>query len=105
MGTPKSSYEIKVVGPDTSLTPQEKLVMDLTDATFRALVKAAAVMVPDKQLPELLLSVSASLVIKVGAAMMAHPALTESVCDWVQNFAKDFPATVARAATINEVKM
>lgn len=99
------SYDIKVVGADTPLTAREELVIGLTDATYRALVKTSALAVPDAQIPELLLSVTASLTIKVCGLLMAHPALTESVCEWVQDFAKELPAASARAATINEVKM
>lgn len=95
-----------ILGADlASLTPQQAAIAKSEEAlSLAALALAQKLGVPDADIPQHLLSVAATLLIRTAAVLMAMPEGTEPMCKWVKEFGEQFPIYVAQMATHQETK-
>lgn len=88
-----------------SLPPQQAAIAKSEEAlSLAALALAQKLGVPNDDLPQHMLSVAATLLIRTAAALMAMPEGTEPMCKWVKEFGEQFPIYVAQMATHQETK-
>lgn len=88
-----------------SLPPQQAAIAKSEEALrLAALGLAQKLGVADDDIPQHLLSVAATLLIRTAAALMEIPEGTEPMCKWVKEFGEQFPIYVAQMATHQETK-